>query len=63
MFFQFFLYHPRPLCCAQMKVQILEPVNIMFVPKVCLNKPIYTRTDFDTIGLVTKEIKFTQMPQ
>ena len=45
-----------------MKVQILEPVN-MFVPKICLNKPIDTGTDFDSIELVTKEIKFMQMPQ
>ena len=45
-----------------MKVQILEPVN-MFVPKICLNEPMHTGTDFDTIGPVTKEIEFTQMPQ
>ena len=30
----------------------------MFVPKFCLNKSMYTGTDFDTIGPVTKEIKF-----
>ena len=40
-----------------MKVQILEPVNIMFVPKICLNEPMHMGTDFDTIGPVTKEIK------
>ena len=63
MFFQFCLYHPRPLCCAQLKVQILEPVNIMFVTIFCLIKPMHTETDFDTTGSVTKEIKFTQRPQ
>ena len=63
MFFQFSLYHPRSLCCAQMKDQILEPVSNMFVPKIYLNKPMHTGTDFDTIGPVTKKIKFTQMPQ
>ena len=46
-----------------MRVQILEPVNIIFVPKIWLNKPMHTGTDFDTIGPVTKEIEFTQMPQ
>ena len=46
-----------------MKDQILEPVSIMFVPKIYLNKPMHTGTDFDTIGPVTKKIKFTQMPQ
>ena len=61
MFFQFCLYHPRLLCCAQIKVQILEPVN-MFASKICLNKPMHTGTDFDTSGPVTREIKFTQMP-
>ena len=40
-----------------MKVQILEPVNNMFVLKICLNEPMHTGTDFDTIGPVTKEIK------
>ena len=63
MFFQFCLYNPRPFCCAQMRVQILEPVNIIFVPKIWLNKPMHTGTDFDTIGPVTEEIEFTQMPQ
>ena len=46
-----------PLCCAQMKAQVLEPLNITFLPKICLNKPVHTITDFDTIGTVTKEIK------
>ena len=40
-----------------MKVQILEPVNITFLPKICLHKPRHTGTDFDSIGPVTKEIK------
>ena len=57
MFFQFCLYHPHPLCYTQMKVQILEPVIIMFVPKICLNEPMHMGSDFDTIGPVTKEIK------
>ena len=26
-------------------------------PKICLNKPMHTGTDFDTNGPVTKEIK------
>ena len=46
-----------------MKVQILEPVNTMFVPKFCLSKPMDTGTNFDTIGPVTEEIKFTRMLQ
>ena len=27
------------------------------MPKICLNKPMLTGTDFDTTGPVTKEIK------
>ena len=40
-----------------MKVQILEPENITFVPKICLNESMHTGTNFDTIEPLTKEIK------
>ena len=53
----FTTHETRPLCCAQMKAQFLEPLNIIFLPKVCLNKPMHTGTDLDTSGLVMKEMK------
>ena len=55
--FVYTTHETRTLCCAQVKVQILEPVNITFLPKTCLNKPMHTGTDFDSIGPVTQEIK------
>ena len=35
----------RPQRCAQMKAQILEPANITFLPKICLNKSLHTGTN------------------
>ena len=40
-----------------MKAQFLKPVNITFLPKICLNKPMHAGNYFDTIGPVTKEKK------
>ena len=37
------------LCSVQMKAQILEPVNIRFLPKVCLSKSMDKATDFDAV--------------
>ena len=37
------------LFSVQMKAEILEPVNIRFLPKIYLNKSMDMATDFDTI--------------
>ena len=47
----------RPPCCAQMKAQTSEPVNIAYLPKICLNKSMHTGTDFDTTEFEVEEIE------
>ena len=37
------------LCSVQMKAQSLEPVNIRFLPKICLNKSMDMATGFDAV--------------